>query len=175
MSDLHTSLKAKLGGHAPFIALVALYLLMEIAQPGFFARSTQLGLLADSSTLFIMAAGTTFVVLIGSIDLSLQAVASLSSVIVALLLPRHGALAAVVALAAAVGGGLLGGGYQPEGVVYSFFHGRACSGRNRIGCRADALGPALHRDWPGDAQRVAWLEPRHLIWRGAPDFARHPG
>src|SRR6218665_1268849 len=100
MSDLNTSLKAKLAGNTPFLALVALSLLIEIAQPGFFAPSTQLGLLADSSTLFIMAAGPAFVVLIGSIDLSLQAPASLSSVIVALLLPRHGALAAVVALAA---------------------------------------------------------------------------
>src|SRR6218665_2620615 len=109
MSDLHTSLKAKLGGHAPFIALVGLYLLIEIAQPGFFAPSTQLGLLADSFTLFIMPAGTPFVVLIGSIHLSLQAVASLSSVIVALLLPRHGALAAVVARAASFGVGLLSG------------------------------------------------------------------
>ncbi|KAB7609810.1 ABC transporter permease [Verminephrobacter eiseniae] len=128
MSDLNTSLKAKLGGNAPFIALVALYLLIEIAQPGFFAPSTQLGLLADSSTLFIMAAGTTFVVLIGSIDLSLQAVASLSSVIVALLLPRHGALAAVVALAASFGVGLLSGIIQTALRIPSFIATLAVGG-----------------------------------------------
>jgi len=72
-----------------------LYVLIEIAQPDFLALSTQLGLLADSSTLFIMAAGTTFVVLLGSIDLSLQSIASLASVVVALCLPRYGAWAAV--------------------------------------------------------------------------------
>src|SRR6218665_1023611 len=103
MSDLHTSLKAKLGGHPPLLALVALDAVIEVAQPGFFAPSAHLGLLADSSTLFIRAAGPTFVVLICSIDLSLQAVASLSSVIVALLLPRPGALPAAVALAASHG------------------------------------------------------------------------
>src|SRR6218665_3251444 len=128
MSDLNTSLKAKLGGNAPFIPLVALYLLIEIAQPGFFAPSTQLGLLADSSTLFIMAAGTTFVVLIGSIDLSLQAVASLSSVIVALLLPRHGALAAGVALAASFGVGLLSGIIQTALRIPSFIATLAMGG-----------------------------------------------
>jgi ribose transport system permease protein len=69
MAQMNASLKARLGDNAPFIALIALYLLIEIAQPTFLAPSTQLGLLADSSTLFIMAAGTTFVVLLGNASL----------------------------------------------------------------------------------------------------------
>src|ERR1700744_1677579 len=93
MSSMKSPSRAMLRDNAPVAALVALYVLIEIAQPGFLALSTQLGLLADSSTLFIMAAGTTFVVLLGSIDLSLQAVASLASVVVALCLPRYGAWA----------------------------------------------------------------------------------
>ncbi|SEB24066.1 ABC transporter permease [Paraburkholderia sartisoli] len=128
MSHLNASLKAKLGDNAPFIALVALYLLIELAQPRFLALSTQLGLLADSSTLFIMAAGTTFVVLLGSIDLSLQAVASLSSVIVAMLLPRYGAMAAVVALAASFGIGLLSGVIQTVLRIPSFIATLAVGG-----------------------------------------------
>lgn len=128
MAQLNATLKARLGDNAPFIALIALYLLIEIAQPTFLAPSTQLGLLADSSTLFIMAAGTTFVVLLGSIDLSLQAVASLSSVIVAMLLPRYGALAAVVALAASFGIGLLSGVIQTVLRIPSFIATLAVGG-----------------------------------------------
>ncbi len=46
--------------------------------------------MADTATLFILAAGITFVVMLGGIDLSIQAVASLSSVIVAITLSQIG-------------------------------------------------------------------------------------
>ena len=46
--------------------------------------------MADTATLFILAAGITFVVMLGGIDLSIQAVASLSSVIVAITLSHIG-------------------------------------------------------------------------------------
>jgi ribose transport system permease protein len=128
MSLIKSPSRAMLRDNAPFAALVALYLLIEIAEPGFMAWSTQLGLLADSSTLFIMAAGTTFVVLLGSIDLSLQAVASLASVIVALFLPRYGAWAAVIALAASFGIGLLSGVIQTVLRIPSFIATLAISG-----------------------------------------------
>lgn len=128
MSFLKSPSRATLRDNAPFIALVALYVLIEIAEPGFMALSTQLGLLADSSTLFIMAAGTTFVVLLGSIDLSLQAVASLASVIVALFLPRYGAWAAVIALAASFGIGLLSGVIQTVLRIPSFIATLAIGG-----------------------------------------------
>ena len=41
-------------------------------------------LAADTATLFVMAAGVTFVIMLGGIDLSLQSMASLASVFVAL-------------------------------------------------------------------------------------------
>lgn len=128
MSLLKSPSRATLRDNAPFAALVALYVLIEIAQPDFLALSTQLGLLADSSTLFIMAAGTTFVVLLGSIDLSLQAVASLASVMVALFLPRCGAWAAVIALAASFAIGLLSGVIQTVLRIPSFIATLAISG-----------------------------------------------
>ncbi|MFM0521472.1 ABC transporter permease [Caballeronia jiangsuensis] len=128
MPKLNASIATKLRDNAPFLALIVLYVLIEIAQPSFLAPSTQLGLLADSSTLFIMAAGTTFVVLLGSIDLSLQAVASFSSVIVAMLLPRYGAMAAVVALAASFGIGLLSGVIQTVLRIPSFIATLAVGG-----------------------------------------------
>lgn len=128
MAKLNETARRRLTDNAPVIALAALYLLIEIAQPGFLAPSTQLGLLADSSTLFIMAAGTTFVVLLGSIDLSLQSVASLSSVIVAMLLPRYGAFAAVIALAVSACIGLLSGLIQTVLRIPSFIATLAVGG-----------------------------------------------
>lgn len=128
MSLLKSPSQAMLRDNAPFAALVVLYVLIEIAQPDFLALSTQLGLLADSSTLFIMAAGTTFVVLLGSIDLSLQSVASLASVIVAMFLPRYGAWAAVIALAASFAIGLLSGLIQTVLRIPSFIATLAISG-----------------------------------------------
>jgi ribose transport system permease protein len=128
MSLLSTSLQARWRDHAPLGALVVLYLLIEIAQPHFLAPATQLGLLADSATLFIMAAGTTFVVLLGSIDLSLQAIASLASVIVALCLPRFGPWAAAIALAASAAIGLLSGVIQTVLRIPSFIATLAMGG-----------------------------------------------
>jgi ribose transport system permease protein len=128
MSTLSPSFKDRLGASAPVLALIALYVLIEIVQPSFLAMSTQLGLFADSSTLFIMAAGTTFVVLLGSIDLSLQAVASLASVTVALLLPRYGAAAAVIALFVSFGIGVASGIIQTVLRIPSFIATLAVGG-----------------------------------------------
>jgi ribose transport system permease protein len=68
--------------------------------------------MADTATLFIIAAGVTFVIMLGGIDLSIQAVASLSSVIVAALLPGAGYWAFPAALLA----GLVTGAFS--GIVH---------------------------------------------------------
>ena len=44
--------------------------------------------LSDASILFILSAGMTFVIMLGGIDLSVQAAASFASMVVAELLPR---------------------------------------------------------------------------------------
>jgi ribose transport system permease protein len=49
--------------------------------------------------LFILGAGTTFVVMLGSIDLSIQAICSFASVVVAVMLPSYGYAAFPVAIA----------------------------------------------------------------------------
>lgn len=128
MPTMKTSFAEKLRDNAPLLSLIVLYALIETAQPGFVAPATQLGLLADSSTLFIMAAGTTFVVLLGSIDLSLQAVASLASVMIAVLLPRYGAMAALIVLAASFGIGMLSGVLQTVLRIPSFIATLAVGG-----------------------------------------------
>ncbi|WP_200840855.1 ABC transporter permease, partial [Geminicoccus flavidas] len=96
---------ARLRDVAPILTLILLVLVVGIGSRGFLSPETLLVLAADTSTLFIMAAGITFVILLGGIDLSVQAVASMCSVIMALLLPSLGYGAFPAALAA---GALLG-------------------------------------------------------------------
>ena len=74
----------------PIILLLGLVTLIGGLRPSFLTADTLLVVMADTATLFILAAGITFVVMLGGIDLSIQAVASLSSVIVAITLSHIG-------------------------------------------------------------------------------------
>jgi ribose transport system permease protein len=74
----------------PVILLLGLVTLIGALRPSFLTADTLLVVMADTATLFILAAGITFVVMLGGLDLSIQAVASLSSVIVAITLSHIG-------------------------------------------------------------------------------------
>ena len=93
----------------PPALLVALIVIIEIASPGFLTGETLALLLANTAVLFVLATGVTFVILIGGIDLSIQSVASLASVILAQLLPSMGLFAFPVAIAAGLASGLISG------------------------------------------------------------------
>ena len=66
---------------------------------------------SDTATLFVMAAGVTFVIMLGGIDLSIEAVASFVSVIVALSLPGVGYLAFPLGILVGMTAGLINGLY----------------------------------------------------------------
>lgn len=89
----------------PLATLVILSVLVGVVEPGFLKPSNLLQLAADTAVLFILATGVTFVIMLGGIDLSIQSMASLSSVVVALTIGRlgYGSFALAVAL-----GGLIG-------------------------------------------------------------------
>ena len=74
----------------PLVTLVLLVGLVGVFQPGFLEVSTLLQLASDTAVLFVLATGVTFVIMIGGIDLSIQSMASLASVIVALTVSRLG-------------------------------------------------------------------------------------
>jgi ribose transport system permease protein len=74
----------------PLATLAALILMIGIAQPSFLQPSTLIELASDTAVLFILATGVTFVIMLGGIDLSVQSMASLASVIVALTVARLG-------------------------------------------------------------------------------------
>jgi len=93
----------------PLITLVVLCVLIGILQPAFLRGSTLLQLASDTAVLFVLATGVSFVIMIGGIDLSIQSMASLASVIVALTLDRLGYGAFALAILVGAVAGWLGG------------------------------------------------------------------
>ncbi len=94
---------------APLVLLLAICTILAAAAPGFASERTLSVVLSDMSSLFVLAAGVTFVILLGGIDLSIQAVASLGSVVLAQTLPRLGAGAFACVIATGLLSGLLSG------------------------------------------------------------------
>jgi ribose transport system permease protein len=89
----------------PFIVLLTLLLIILVWNPVFFSKGNLDTVLILFSFLLMSAIGQTWVIMLGSIDLSVGAMASLSSIIFALTVPQLG----FGALFLAVGVGLLGG------------------------------------------------------------------
>src|SRR5690606_28100591 len=80
-----------LGRFAPTAVLVALLIAFGTMEPSFLSRYS-LGVLAgESSVILVLAIGQTLVILMGGIDLSMAALASLVSILLALVLPEAGA------------------------------------------------------------------------------------
>lgn len=100
---------AALRNLAPPALLLFLVVFIALFVPSFLSAQTLTMMLADTAVLFILAAGETFVILLGGIDLSIQALASLASVIVAQFLPSLGPAAFVLAIAAGLIFGLASG------------------------------------------------------------------
>lgn len=90
--------RAQILSVAPTLFLIAMTAVIVTVSPGFFSGSTILVVLANSVVLFTLAAGLSFVILLGSIDLSVPAVASLGGVVLALLIPQLGLGAYPVAI-----------------------------------------------------------------------------
>lgn len=93
----------------PLATLIILVTIVGVMQPVFLEPSTLLQLASDTAVLFILATGVTFVIMLGGIDLSLQSMASLASVIAALTIARLGYGAFILAIAIGVLAGLLSG------------------------------------------------------------------
>ena len=91
----------------PVIALIVLVVAIGAVRPDFFRLSTLLIMVSDTATLYVLGVGVTFVIILGGIDLSIQSVASLASVVLAVTLPGLGLLAFALAILV---GGLTGAG-----------------------------------------------------------------
>jgi ribose transport system permease protein len=93
----------------PVITLVVLVAIVGAMQPVFLQPATLLELAGDTAVLFILATGVTFVIMLGGIDLSLQSMASLASVVVALSLSSLGYGSFLLAIGIGAIAGLLSG------------------------------------------------------------------
>lgn len=96
---------------APVITLVVMMIFVGVIAPGFLTLDTMVVLATSTATLFVLAAGQTFVIMLGGIDLSIQSIASMCSVILALALTRWGwgYLGFVVAVSAGLIAGIASG------------------------------------------------------------------
>jgi ribose transport system permease protein len=113
---------------APLLVLVGLVLVIGTLRPGFFNPESLIGTFADTAILFILGAGSTFVVMLGSIDLSIQAICSFASVIVAVMLPTYGYGFLTVALATGLLAGTVSGVFHVWLKIPSFIVTLATSG-----------------------------------------------
>ena len=105
----HVSLAERIRPDTPLLLLVVLTVGVNIVEPGFASLNTASVVLADASVLFILAAGLTFVIMLGGIDLSVQAAASFASMVVAELLPRVGYAAFAITILVGLAMGLASG------------------------------------------------------------------
>src|SRR5437879_156261 len=91
----------------PPAVLVGMVIVIGLYDPTFFSLSNFETVISDTMSLFLMATGLTLVIMMGGIDLSVQAVASMASCILAAYLPELGFLAIPLAV---LGGSIAGFG-----------------------------------------------------------------
>lgn len=92
--------------HLPWITLLALVVIVGIADANFLRPQNLIAMAADIVPLFIMALGMTFAIYIGGIDLSAQSVANMTTVIATIALPTYGVGTALICI---LSGFVLGG------------------------------------------------------------------
>jgi ribose transport system permease protein len=114
--------------HFPWITLVALTLAISTMAPGFLAPASLLQMVADVSTLFVLALGITLVIYIGGIDLSAQSVANMTTVLLTLSLPSMGGWSAGAVLLAGALVGFVSGYASTRLKVPSFIATLALGG-----------------------------------------------
>ncbi|MGX6447020.1 ABC transporter permease [Patulibacter sp. S7RM1-6] len=90
-------------------AIVVLYVVLALTAGGFMTSGNQLGILRDASTIGIAAAGMTFVIIAGEIDLSIGPAVAFASVVLAQAIADWGLPVGVALLATLVISTLLGG------------------------------------------------------------------
>jgi ribose transport system permease protein len=118
----------RMKGLTPIFVLIALIVLVGLVTPEFMNPQSLVTLASDTATLFVMAAGVTFVIMLGGIDLSIEAVASFVSVVVALSLPGVGILAFPLGVLVGMVTGLINGLVHTRLLLPSFIVTLAAQG-----------------------------------------------
>lgn len=106
--------------HLPWITLAALVGAVSLANPSFLDLAGLVSLMADVVPLFVMALGMTFAIYIGGIDLSVQQLANLVTVVATVYLASLGVGVALVCVAVGFGVGAISGYVTTRLYVPSF-------------------------------------------------------
>lgn len=112
----------------PIITLLALMIVMTIGSPRFMRPGNLVSLVDQSSTLLILGLGQTFVILLGSIDLTLASVAAMSTILTAMLIPTLGYGAFAAGIGFGVFSGLMTGLIHTKARIPSFIATLGISG-----------------------------------------------
>jgi ribose transport system permease protein len=110
----------KLKPYFPWITLAALVLLVGALNPSFLSPASMVQLVADIVPLFIMALGMTFAIYIGGIDLSMQQVANLVTVVATVYLAQYGIFVSLLCIGAGFLIGAISGWITTRQFVPSF-------------------------------------------------------
>lgn len=101
-------------------ALVVLTIVFSIASPVFFTLPNLTNLLRQVSTLLVVALAGTFVIMLGSIDLSVGSVVTLSGITAAMAVTYFGPSGALIALLAGAAAGVVSGALHAYARLPSF-------------------------------------------------------
>lgn len=104
----------------PLAILPILIIIFEILNPRFLAPQNLANIASDASTILVLAVAQTFVIMMGSIDLSLGAVVTVTGVTAAQMLPTQGGIAILLALVFGAVAGLINGFLFAYGRLPSF-------------------------------------------------------
>jgi ribose transport system permease protein len=144
---------------APLLVLITLVIVFTLINPRFLSGANIANLLRQSSILVIVAMGETFIILMGSIDLSIEGVMALSSVVIGLLAENYfnsndlGLIAVAIAVLAGTAMGFLNGFAHTKLRIPSFM---ATLGMMYVG-----LGLAT---WLSNGMNLPVLDPMLLSW-----------
>jgi ribose transport system permease protein len=152
---------------APLVTLVLLMALVGALQPSFLTLEALLQLAGDTATLFVLACGSSFVIMLGGIDLSIQSMASLASVIVALTIDRLGYGSFALAVLVGAGSGALAGFAHVKLKIPSFIATLAAGGVLAAAALVISHERSITLDEPERAY-LAWITGRTF---GIPDEA----
>ena len=113
-------LSERLGVLLPLSAWVVLVIYFAFASPAFATPINAFNIIRQSSVLLVVGLAGTFVILIGSIDLSVGSIVTLAGISAAMAVNAWGDLGVVAALAAGLLCGLLNGALHAYGKLPSF-------------------------------------------------------
>jgi ribose transport system permease protein len=143
----------------PILILIFLILLVTLINPRFLSSANVSNLLRQSSILLIVAIGETYIIMMGSIDLSIEGVMALTSVIIGIFAENYfnsndlGLIAVLLAVLTGVAMGFLNGIIHTKLRIPSFM---ATLGMMYVG-----LGLAT---WISNGMNLPILDPMILSW-----------